>query len=246
MTYCLAMSLEQGLVFASDSRTNAGVDHVSTFRKMRIWEKQGDRVLVMLSAGNLAITQFVAALVDQGAKTDDPKKNVYLAETMFDVARILGAFVREVHGHDAKHLKEHGADFAVSLIFGGQVKGEEPRLFMIYSAGNFIECGEHSPFLQIGETKYGKPILDRVVTRDMELMPATKCALLSLNSTIRSNLTVGLPIDLLVYHKDELKVGLHHTILEDDPYFQKIGQLWGEGLRNLFQVLPDPPWGAEV
>lgn len=246
MTYCLAMSLEQGLVFASDSRTNAGVDHVSTFRKMRIWEKPDDRVLVMLSAGNLAITQYVAALVDQGAKSDDPKKNIFLAETMFDAARMLGAYVREVHGHDAKHLKEHGAEFALSLIFGGQIKGEAPRLFMIYSAGNFIECGEDSPFLQIGETKYGKPILDRVVTRDMDLMPATKCALLSLNSTIRSNLTVGLPIDLLVYHKDEFKVGVHHTIREDDPYFQKIGQLWGEGLRNLFQVLPDPPWGDEV
>lgn len=246
MTYCLAMSLDQGLVFASDSRTNAGVDHVSTFRKMRVWEKSGDRVLVMLSAGNLAVTQFVSTLLDQGTKSDDPKKNILLTETMFDAARVVGSYVREVHGHDAKHLKEHGADFALSLIFGGQIKGEAPRLFMIYAAGNFIECGEDSPFIQIGETKYGKPILDRVVTRKLDLMPATKCALLSLNSTVRSNLTVGLPIDLLVYHKDEFKVGLHHTIGEDDPYFQKLGQMWGEGLRNLFQVLPDPPWGGEV
>lgn len=246
MTYCLAMSLEQGLVFASDSRTNAGVDQVSTFRKMRVWEQPGQGVFVMLSAGNLAITQFVSALIDQGTKSDDPKKNIHLAETMFDAARVVGSYVREVHGHDAKHLKEQGADFALSLIFGGQVKGEPPRLFMIYSAGNFIECGEDSPFLQIGETKYGKPILDRVVTRGMDLLPATKCALLSLNSTIRSNLTVGLPIDLLIYHKDELKVGVRHTIREDDPYFQKLGQMWGEGLRNLFQVLPDPPWGGEV
>ena len=246
MTYCLAMSLDQGLVFASDSRTNAGVDQVSTFRKMRVWEQAGDRVLVMLSAGNLAVTQFVAALLDQGTKTEDPKKNIFLAESMFDVARVVGACVREVHGHDAKHLKEHGADFALSLIFGGQIKGEAPRLFMIYAAGNFIECGDDAPYIQIGETKYGKPILDRVVTRQMDLMPATKCALLSLNSTIRSNLTVGLPIDLLIYHKDEFKVGLYHRIGEDDPYFEDLGQLWGEGLRNLFQVLPDPPWLNEV
>ncbi|MBR9973674.1 proteasome-type protease [Magnetospirillum sulfuroxidans] len=246
MTYCLAMSLDQGLVFASDSRTNAGVDHVSTFRKMRVWEAPDERVLVMLSAGNLAVTQFVATLLDQGTKSEDPKKNILLAETMFDAARVVGAYVREVHSHDAKHLKEHGADFALSLIFGGQIKGENPRLFMIYAAGNFIECGEESPFIQIGETKYGKPILDRVVTRKMDLMPATKCALLSLNSTIRSNLTVGLPIDLLVYHRDAFRVGMHHTIGEDDPYFQNLGHLWGEGLRNLFQVLPDPPWGDEV
>ena len=246
MTYCLAMSLDQGMVFASDSRTNAGVDNVSTFRKMRIWEEAGDRVLVMLSAGNLAVTQFVAALLDQGTRLEDPKRNLLRADSMFDAARVVGAAVREVHGHDAKHLKEHGADFALSLIFGGQIKGEPPRLFMIYSAGNFIECGEDSPFLQVGETKYGKPILDRVVRRSLDLLPATKCALLSMNSTIRSNLTVGLPIDLLVYHRDSFRVGLHHRVSEEDLYFQDLGNRWGAGLRDLFQVLPDPPWLEEV
>lgn len=246
MTYCLAMSLDRGLVFASDSRTNAGVDHISTFRKMRIWEKPGDHVIVMLSAGNLAVTQFVSTLIEQGTRTEDPKRNILMAETMFDVARIVGAAVREVHGHDAKHLKEHGADFSLSLIVGGQIKGEAPRLFMIYAAGNFIECGEDQPFFQVGETKYGKPILDRVITRDLDLMPATKCALLSLNSTIRSNLSVGLPIDLLIYRKDEFRVSLHHTIGEEDAYFADLGQRWGNGLRNLFQVLPDPPWLEEM
>jgi Predicted proteasome-type protease len=244
MTYCVAMSLDQGLVLASDSRTNAGVDHISTYRKMRIWHRDGERVLVLMSAGNLAITQAVVAVLDQQARADDPERSVMAVASLYDAATLVGRAVREVHQRDAKPLKEAGVDFNVSLILGGQIKGEAPRLFLIYAAGNFIEAAPETPYFQIGETKYGKPILDRVVTPRTDLTQAAKCALLSLDSTIRSNVTVGLPIDLVIYRRDSFKVDNHQLIQEHDPYFENIRNLWGQGLNNLFQVIPDPPWAV--
>ncbi len=244
MTYCLAMALNQGLVLAADSRTNAGVDHIATFRKMRIWEREGERVLVLLSAGNLAITQAVASEIDRHTHDDTPERNPMAVASLYDAARLVGEAVRAVHRKDGAALREAGVEFNISLILGGQIEGEEPRLFMIYAAGNFIEATNETPYFQIGETKYGKPILDRVVSVETDLARATKCALLSLDSTIRSNMTVGLPIDLLVYRRDSLRVETHRLIQDNDPYYKDICHRWGVGLRDLFQVLPDPPWGG--
>lgn len=244
MTYCVAMKLDQGLVFASDSRTNAGVDHISTYRKMRVWQKSGERLLVLMSAGNLAITQAVVAVLERGIRSEDPEASPMLAESMYDAARLVGQAVRQIHQQDAKALKEAGVDFNISLILGGQIAGEAPRLFMIYAAGNFIEACPETPYFQIGETKYGKPILDRVVTPSTDLTRAAKCALLSMDSTVRSNMTVGLPIDLLVYRCDAFVPATHQLIHEHDPYFKDIRSRWGEGLRDLFQLLPDPPWAT--
>ncbi|HLO77633.1 MAG TPA: proteasome-type protease [Magnetospirillum sp.] len=245
MTYCVAMALDRGLVLASDSRTNAGVDHISTYRKMRIWSKEGERVLVLMSAGNLAITQAVVAVLDQHIRAENPHRSMMMVESLYDCAVLVGQAVREVHQRDAKPLKENGVDFNVSLILGGQIKGEPPRLFMIYAAGNFIEATPETPYFQIGESKYGKPVIDRVITPRTDLTQAAKCALLSLDSTIRSNVTVGLPIDLLLYRRDSFTVDNHQLIQEHDPYFEDIRNRWGQGLNSLFQVIPDPPWAAK-
>ncbi|MBC7906348.1 MAG: proteasome-type protease [Rhodospirillaceae bacterium] len=245
MTYCVAMALDQGLVFASDSRTNAGVDHISTYRKMRIWERKGERLLTLMSAGNLAITQAVVAILDQHIRSENPYRSMMVVDSLYDAAVLVGQAVREVHQRDAKALKETGVEFGVSLILGGQIKGEAPRLFLIYAAGNFIEATPETPYFQIGETKYGKPIIDRVITTKTDLTQAAKCALLSLDSTIRSNVTVGLPIDLMLYHANSFEVGTHQVIGEHDAYFETIRGMWGQGLNNLFQVLPDPPWNTK-
>ncbi len=245
MTYCVAMSLDQGLVLASDSRTNAGVDHISTFRKMRIWHQDGERAVVLMSAGNLAITQAVVAVLDQHVRSENPHRSLMLRDSLYDCAILVGQAVREVHARDAKALKENGLDFNVSLILGGQIRGEAPRLFLIYAAGNFIEATPETPYFQIGESKYGKPVIDRVVKPGTDLTQAAKCALLSLDSTIRSNVTVGLPIDLLLYRRDSFAVDNHQVIHEHDPYFEDIRNRWGQGLNSLFQVIPDPPWAVK-
>lgn len=244
MTYCVAMALNAGLVFASDSRTNAGVDHISTYRKMRVWQTEGERVLVLLSAGNLAITQAVAAALDREIRIAEADRSIMMADNMFSAARLIGQAVRQVHALDRDSLRETGVEFNISLILGGQIRGEPPRLFMIYAAGNFIEATPETPYFQIGETKYGKPIIDRVISVDTDLERASKCALLSLDSTIRSNMTVGPPIDLLIYRRDSFRVDTHILVADDDPYFNDIRQRWGQGLKDLFQVLPDPPWSS--
>lgn len=242
MTYCVAMSLDQGLVFASDSRTNAGVDHISTYRKTRIWRRDGERVVTLMSAGNLAITQAVVAVLDQHIRAETQDRSMMLVASLYDCAILVGQAVREVHQRDAKALKENGVDFNVSLVLGGQIKGETPRLFLVYAAGNFIEATPETPYFQIGETKYGKPIIDRVINTRTDLTQAAKCALLSLDSTIRSNVTVGLPIDLVIYERDSFSIAVHQVIHDHDPYFADISARWGQGLNNLFQVIPDPPW----
>lgn len=244
MTYCVAMRLDAGLVFLSDSRTNAGVDHINTFRKMRIWERPGDRVLVLMSSGNLAITQAVVTLLEETLASPEGH-GLWAALNMFEAARLVGDALREVHRRDAAALKEQGIDFTCALILGGQIGGEAPRLFNIYAAGNFIEASEDTPYFQIGEAKYGKPIIDRVVTRSTPLREAAKCALISMDSTLRSNLSVGLPLDLLIYRRDSLRVDEHIDIRADDAYFNLIHNQWGERLRQVFAELPPPPWGAD-
>jgi len=206
MTYCVAIKLKAGLVFLSDSRTNAGLDQISTFRKMIVYEKKDDRFMVLLSAGNLSISQSIREILqvekikETSALTGEEEViTIWNAKSMFDATRILGAAVRRVYERDAQSLKASGVDFNVSLIFGGQIKGENMRLFQVYSAGNFIEATSETPYFQIGESKYGKPVLDRVITPETPLDEATKCALVSMDSTLKSNLSVGLPLDLAVY-----------------------------------------------
>jgi putative proteasome-type protease len=242
MTYCVAMSLDAGMIFASDSRTNAGVDQISRFSKMRTFVRQGERVIVMLSSGNLSITQNAINILEQRARTGDHELNVWNATSMFDVARLLGDVLREVKTRDGPYLMQNNIDMSANFLVGGQVRGEVPRLFEVYSEGNFIEATPDTCYFQIGESKYGKPVLDRVINRTSSLVDATKCTIVSFDSTMRSNISVGLPIDLLVYTTDTLAVGLQRRIEERDPYFQMVHTQWGEGLRRVFAELPAPDW----
>lgn len=245
MTYCVAMRLNAGLVFLSDSRTNAGLDQISTFRKMTIYERAGDRVLVMLSAGNLAITQAVKQVLSSETieGSEGQAITIWSAKSMFDVARIVGSAVRKVYARDADALKKHGIDFNCSLIIGGQIQGETMRLFNVYAAGNFVEAGiDGVCYFQIGESKYGKPVIDRVVTPDTPLQEAAKCALISMDSTLKSNLSVGLPLDLLVYKADSLQANQLISIDESNAYFRMIRSSWGQRLRDVFDSIPDPSW----
>ncbi|MDO9357785.1 MAG: proteasome-type protease [Polaromonas sp.] len=250
MTYCVAIKLNAGLVFLSDSRTNAGLDQISTFRKMIIYEKQDDRFMVLLSAGNLSISQTVREIlqVEQLKDPDGgPPITIWNAKSMFDAARVLGAAIRRVHERDAEDLKHAGVDFNVSLIFGGQIRGEGMRLFQMYSAGNFIEATSETPYFQVGESKYGKPVLDRVITPDTPLDEAAKCALVSMDSTLKSNLSVGLPLDMVVYEANTLQSDKVVCIDHDNPYFRMLHNNWGKKLREVFDSIEDPMWtGGET
>jgi putative proteasome-type protease len=238
MTYCVGVQVDEGLVFLSDSRTNAGVDHISTFRKMSLFEMQGERVLVLLSAGNLATSQAVTGLLRE--RLAHASGSLLTARTMLDAARLVGDAVREVYDRDADALQKHGIEFNPTFIIGGQIGGESQRLFHVYSAGNFIETTADTRYFQIGESKYGKPIIDRVVKAGTPLAQVAKCALISMDSTIRSNLSVGMPLDLAIVRRDTLAVTLHKSIAAEDAYFRVIRDGWGESLRNAFHSLPDP------
>lgn len=242
MTYCVATRLDAGLVFLSDSRTNAGVDHVGRFRKMNIFENPGERVMVLMTAGNLSISQSIRQVANDYQTPDG--KNIWNVTSMLDAAKIIGEAIRIVHERDASSLKHFGIDFNVSMIFGGQIKGETCRLFQMYSAGNFIEAHNESPYFQIGESKYGKPIIDRIITPSTPLNEAAKCALISMDSTLRSNISVGLPLDLLIYETDSLAVSRFVTIDESNQYFQMIRSTWAHQLRTVFEGIPDPVWNA--
>jgi putative proteasome-type protease len=241
MTYCVGMLLDAGLVFLSDSRTNAGVDQISTFRKVTVFERSNERVMVLLTAGNLAISQAVVNVLNEHAQ-NPATPSIWGAKNMFEAALEVGAALREIHRRDAEAFKEHSIEFNASLIFGGQIGGEPPRLFCIYAAGNFIEATADTPYFQIGESKYGKPILDRVISRSTSLAQGAKCALISMDSTIRSNLSVGVPLDLLSIKRDELKVHSHVNIDENHAYYRMIRTRWSESLRHAFHEIPDPEW----
>lgn len=247
MTYCVAMRLNAGLVFLSDSRTNAGLDQISTFRKMTVYERAGDRVIVLLSAGNLAITQAVRQLLQTTSiDHDGTPVTIWTATTLFDVARIVGAAVRTVYDRDSAALKKHGIEFNANLIVGGQIGSETMRLFNVYAAGNFVEAGVDGVcYFQVGESKYGKPVIDRVVTPETPLDEAAKCALVSMDSTLKSNLSVGLPLDLLVYEAGSLAVDRLVKIDENNAYFRMIRAAWGRKLRAAFDSLPAPTWHGE-
>jgi putative proteasome-type protease len=235
MTYCVGLKLKRGIVFASDTRTNAGVDNIATFTKMNVWEVAGDRVIVVLSAGNLAVTQAVVSLLNENMASDTGEQpTLKSASTMFQAARSLGAALREVHRIDGEQLGANAESFSASFILGGQISGDEPRLFQIYNEGNFIEATPDTPFFQIGEHKYGKPILDRVTEPGMRMGQAAKLVLLSFDSTLRSNLSVGMPIDLLLYRTDSLKVTERRRLEQDDAYFRTLSAAWSEALRDAF------------
>lgn len=242
MTYCVGVLLKQGLVLASDSRTNAGVDNFATFCKMTVFERPGDRVLVLLSSGNLAGTQAVISVLKQRGDVPDGPPNVWTARTMFDVAGLVSDAVRDIERRDAPFLEGGPVSFNASFILGGQLQGEPPRLFRIYAEGNFIEAGDDTPFLQTGEAKYGKPIIDRVISPGTTLADATKCILVSFDSTMRSNLSVGMPIDLVCYERDRLEIRMRCRIDEGDAYFKGLSTAWSEGVRHVFRELPELEW----
>ena len=246
MTYCVGVLLNDGLVLASDSRTNAGIDNFATFCKMTVLERANDRVIVLLSSGNLAGTQAVISVLKQRGEVKDGPANVWTARTMFDVAVLVSDAVRDIERRDGPFLESGPIAFNASFILGGQLTGEPPRLFRIYAEGNFIEAGTGTPFLQTGEAKYGKPILDRVITPATALAEATKCILVSFDSTMRSNLSVGMPIDLVCYERDSLEVRMRHRFEQSDPYFTALSASWRDGVRKVFRELPDFEWSEGV
>jgi putative proteasome-type protease len=241
MTYCVGLKIDRGLVFMSDTRTNAGIDSISTFRKMTVWKKEGERVIVLLSAGNLATTQSVVSLLDERSKAHaDRAPSILETPSMFQTARLVGDTVKEVISNSAP-VGQRADAFGASFILGGQMKGSEPRLFMIYPEGNFIEASDDTPFFQIGETKYGKPILVRAYDPQMTFAETAKLLMVSFDSTLKSNLSVGLPLDMLFLARDTYRIELQKRIGGDDPYYRQISEGWSDALRNAFKSLPDFP-----
>ncbi|EDP66975.1 putative proteasome-type protease [alpha proteobacterium BAL199] len=240
MTYCLGVLLPAGLVLASDSRTNAGIDHIATVRKLALFENPGKAVITVLSAGNLATTQAVVTIIKQNLDTADVARDLFTMGSMFEVAQTVGTVLREVLARDGEAVRPFG-DPGASFLIGGQIQGEPPRLFQIYTAGNFIEAAARNPFLQIGETKYGKPILDRAIRDELSLGAAAKLALLSFDATIRSNLSVGPPIDMLCYEADSFSIKNLSKYTEDDPYLAELRKTYGAGLLDVVSRLPEPP-----
>lgn len=248
MTYCCGILVRDGLVMIADTRTNAGLDNVSTFRKLHIFSKPGERIMAIASAGNLAISQSVLSTLTEGM--EDPHtgelETLMNAPTMFQAAQRIGRAIRSVHATEGDALRSEDISFDVSFLFGGQIKGSRMRLFMVYTAGNFIECTTDTPYLQIGEHKYGKPVLDRAMHYDVELYEALKTGLISMDSTMRSNLGVGLPIDVLVVRTDACEADLNHRIEAGEPYFHDLRSRWSAALRAAHQNIPRPPYKNET
>jgi putative proteasome-type protease len=244
MTYCVALYLREGLVMLSDTRTSAGVDNIAIFSKMHIFSIPDERFITLLTAGNLALTQAVVNMLHEGIETAERTETLYTVPTLFRAAHLVGEAVRRVYRADGATLQAQNVPFDISILLGGQLRGQNMRLFQIYAAGNFIEATPDTPFLQIGEHKYGKPILDRAMDYDTDLYDGVKLVLMSMDSTLRSNLTVGMPIDLLVYRRDEMEPELRRRITEDDAYFAMIRTRWSEALRDAYRAMPRPAWPA--
>jgi putative proteasome-type protease len=243
VTYCIGVLLDEGVVLASDSRTNAGIDRVSTFRKMFSFDKPGERFFTLVTAGNLSLTQGVVSLMTEWLNNENPDQDLYAVTSMFGAARVVGNALREIHKVDAGYLQQQEVDFTASFILAGQLKGGQLRLFMIYDAGNFIEAMGDTIYFQIGEVKYGKPILDRIIHHDTSLNDAAKCALISFDSTMRSNVSVGPPLDLMIYRRDSLKPGFTVRLEDDDPYLQAVREGWGGAIHKAFHdIIHDPGW----
>src|SRR6202045_570161 len=245
MTYCCGILVREGLVMFADTRTNAGVDNIATFRKLHVFKDPGKRIMALASAGNLSISQSVVSILTEGY--DNPEtgehETMMNAPSMFQAAQRVGHVTRTIHATEGKALEASDVTFDVSSLFGGQIAGERMRLFMIYSAGNFIECTTDTPYLQIGEHKYGKPVLDRAVGYGMDLYDALKVGLISIDSTMRSNLSVGMPIDLLVVRRDTCDAELIYRIEPGEPYFSDLRERWSAALRAAHIAIPRPPYG---
>lgn len=252
MTYCVALNIEEGLVLCADTRTNASFDNIATFSKMHVIERPGERMIALMTAGNLAITQAAVTRLTENAPDingnggySDPEvapTTLWTVPSMIEAARLVGRTIRDLFNEDASNLMRHQVLFDASFLVAGQVGRGKQRLFMVYSAGNFIESTADTPFFQLGEHKYGKPILDRVAKYDTSIEDAIKLVLISMDSTLRSNLTVGLPIDLMTYRRGSLQVGLQRRLCEDDPYFRTVRERWSEALRTGYRGLPAPQW----
>lgn len=241
MTYCVGLCLEHGIVFMSDTRTNAGLDNISTFRKLYTWETPGERAMVLLTAGNLATTQAVVSLLEERTKAHDERDPTILSvPSMFQAARLIAGTLRDVIETHASTGQRADSSFNATMILGGQIKGGPPRLFLIYPEGNFIEASRETPFFQIGETKYGRPILVRAYEPGMSFSEAVKLLLVSFDSTIKANLSVGLPLDLCIYETDSLRLPEIRRIEADEPSFRAISDGWGDALKRAFESLPDP------
>lgn len=241
MTYCLGIVTRYGLVLGADSRTNAGVDYISTYQKLFNFSDPGQRVLLLTTSGNLSITQAIVNALHQDLKLSDGE-NLHTLPTLYDIARYIGQKVRQIQEKERPWLEKDGIDYSCTLLLGGQVRGEAPGLYMIYSQGNCIQAMPETPFLQIGETKYGKPILDRTLRFDTPLEEAAKCALLSIDSTMKSNISVGPPIDLVMYETDSFLIKHQLRLRLGDPYLAKIRKLWEISLRQAFERMPNIEW----
>ncbi|MXY39030.1 MAG: peptidase [Rhodospirillaceae bacterium] len=242
MTYCVGIKVNDGLVLASDSRTNAGVDRVSTFRKMFAFDRPGDRLFVLLTSGNLSVTQSVVSILSRQFGEADAGQDLMAADSMFAAARIVGGVMRDVQDRDGPAIRAAGVDSDATIIFGGQVRGGRTRLYQIYTAGNFVEATAETLYFQAGEVKYGKPVLDRVIRPETSLIDAAKCALVSFDSTMRSNMSVGPPIDVLLYRTDTFEIGHRASLEADDPYFSALSAKWSESLNRAFLSVEDPDW----
>ena len=244
MTYCCGILVRDGLVMFADTRTNAGVDNIATFRKLHLFLDPGDRIMAIASAGNLSISQSVISMLREGWENPETGEIETLmnSPTMFQAAQRVGRTIRLLHSVEGKALEASDVKFDVSFLFGGQIKGERLRLFMIYSAGNFIECTQDTPYLQIGEHKYGKPVLDRAITYDIDLYDALKIGLVSIDSTMRSNLSVGMPLDVLIVRRDACDAELNYRIEPGEPYFHDLRERWSAALRAAHAGIPRPPY----
>lgn len=244
MTYCCGILVREGLVMIADTRTNAGLDNVSTFRKLHIYTQPGERIMALASSGNLSLSQTVRSMLTEGIENPETGELETLmnAPTMFKAAQRIGNAIRAIQRVEGKALEEADVDHGIGFLFGGQIKGGRLRLFMIYSAGNFIECTTDTPYLQIGEHKYGKPVLDRAIAFDTDPYDALKIGLISMDSTMRSNLGVGLPIDVLVARRDTYTPELSYRIEPGEPYFQDLRERWSSALRAAHIAIPRPPY----
>lgn len=241
MTYCLGIITHFGLVMAADSRTNAGVDYISTYQKLFDFSQPGERVILICTSGNLSITQAVLTYLHKDIKAQE-ETSLYTLPTLYEVCRYVGSKIRQIQEQDRSQLQQDGVDFNCSFLIGGQIRGEAVGLYRIYTQGNCIQATKETPYLQIGETKYGKPILDRTLSFEMPLDPVAKCALLSIDSTMRSNISVGPPINLVMYEADSFTIRHQLKLRLGDPYLAKIRKLWEESLKRAFDYIPDIEW----
>jgi putative proteasome-type protease len=247
MTYCCGILVRDGLVMIADTRTNAGLDNISVFRKLHVFENSGERIMAIASAGNLSLTQTVISSVSEGIENPETgvRDTLMNAPTMFQAAQRIGHAIRNLHKIEGNALESSDVKFDLAFLFGGQIKGERMRLFMIYSAGNFIECTVDTPYLQIGEHKYGKPVLDRAITYDIDLYDALKIGLVSVDSTMRSNLSVGMPLDILIARRDACSAEVSYRIEPGDPYFSDLRDRWSSALRAAHNNIPRPPYAGK-